>query len=200
MALKNVPKTGPLTLTLRAQAAITVAPVFVKFHSDNAYFVVCGAGEQAIGVCPSLAAIGDPVTIELAPSLTLVKLGDTVAAGDWVASTAAGLADTATAGQVVAGIAITGGASGELATIKLVDPVAEASSVVVDKGKAVLVAGTKTVSVADIDSTDVILLTRQVTGGTVGNLSVGTVTTDTSFVINSDSATETSTISWVILR
>jgi hypothetical protein len=63
-------------------------------------------------------------------------------------------------------------------------------------GRAVLVGGTVTVSTTAVESNSLIQLTRCVTGGTVGHLSVGTVTADTSFVINSSSGTDTSTICW----
>lgn len=69
----------------------------------------------------------------------------------------------------------------------------------VDSGTAVLVAGTITVSNRNIQSTDIVHLTRQVTGGTVGHLSKGAVVAKTSFVIDSSSATDTSTIGWSIL-
>lgn len=66
-------------------------------------------------------------------------------------------------------------------------------------GTAVLVAGTVTVDTTAVTSSSIIMLTRQVTGGTVGELSVGTITAGTSFVINSSSATDTSTVGyWVI--
>lgn len=63
-------------------------------------------------------------------------------------------------------------------------------------GRAVLVAGTVTVSTTAVEATSLIQLTRCVTGGTEGHLSVGTVTADTSFVINSSSGSDTSTICW----
>ena len=50
---------------------------------------------------------------------------------------------------------------------------------------------------AAITSTAVIVLSRATAGGTLGNLSVGTRTAGTSFVINS-TGNETSTIHWVI--
>lgn len=65
-------------------------------------------------------------------------------------------------------------------------------------GRAVLVAGTVTVSTAEVLSGDNIVLTRVVAGGTAGNLSVGTITAATSFVINSDNSSDTSTIYWEI--
>lgn len=70
---------------------------------------------------------------------------------------------------------------------------------IVDAGTAVLVAGTVTVSNRKVEANNIIHLTRQVTGGTVGHLTKGTVTAGLSFVINSSSATDTSTIGWMIL-
>ncbi|MDE2101025.1 MAG: hypothetical protein KGL39_27510 [Patescibacteria group bacterium] len=68
-------------------------------------------------------------------------------------------------------------------------------------GTATLVAGTVTVSnsaACAIGSTCHYQLTHCVAGGTVGTLSVGTITAGTSFVINSSSATDTSQICWQI--
>jgi hypothetical protein len=66
------------------------------------------------------------------------------------------------------------------------------------QGRAVLVAGTVTVNTTEIQAADNVLLSRVVTGGTTGQLSLGTVTAGTSFVINSSSNTDTSTIYWKI--
>jgi len=65
-------------------------------------------------------------------------------------------------------------------------------------GRSVLVAGTVTVSTTAVTATSDFQLTRCVTGGTVGHLSVGTVTAGTSFVINSSSGTDTSTVCWLV--
>lgn len=67
------------------------------------------------------------------------------------------------------------------------------------KGKAILVAGTVTVSTVEIKTSDYVQLTRMVLGGTPGHLSVGTITNEISFVINSSSNTDTSTIYWQIM-
>lgn len=67
-------------------------------------------------------------------------------------------------------------------------------------GRAVLVAGTVTVSTTKATSTMEIFLTRRIAGGTLGHLSVGTVTGATSFVINSSDAADTSTINWLIIE
>jgi hypothetical protein len=66
-------------------------------------------------------------------------------------------------------------------------------------GSAVLVAGTVTVSNLRIKAGSNVMLTRKVTGGTVGHLTLGTVVAGTSFVIDSSSNTDTSTVSWQIL-
>jgi hypothetical protein len=80
---------------------------------------------------------------------------------------------------------------------KHVFPTGGAAAVV---GKSVLVAGTVTVSTTAVTANSIILLTRQVVGGTVGDLRVGTITAATSFVINSVSGTDTSTVSWMIIN
>ena len=63
-----------------------------------------------------------------------------------------------------------------------------------------MTAGTVTVTTNEVLSGDLIMLTRQVTGGTPGSLVVGTVTGGTSFVINSSSGTDTSTVGWEIIH
>jgi hypothetical protein len=65
---------------------------------------------------------------------------------------------------------------------------------------ATLVAGTVTVSNTRIAAGDRITLNRQGAGGTLGELSVGTIIAGTSFVINSASITDTSVIYWEIRR
>lgn len=66
-------------------------------------------------------------------------------------------------------------------------------------GNAVLVAGTVTVNTTLIAAGDLVILTRKTAGGTIGNLTY-TVIAGTSFTINSDSATDTSTVSWFVVK
>ncbi len=68
------------------------------------------------------------------------------------------------------------------------------------KGQAVLVAGTATVSTAEVQAGDSIILSRVASGGTRGHLSVGGISAGSSFVINSSSGTDTSTIYWEIVH
>lgn len=65
-------------------------------------------------------------------------------------------------------------------------------------GSAVLVAGTVTVANTSVNATTLIFLSRSTTGGTVGHLSY-TVINGTSFTINSSSATDTSTINYLLI-
>jgi len=67
-------------------------------------------------------------------------------------------------------------------------------------GTAVLVAGTVTVLHTVVAAGSRIVTWRQVAGGTLGHLSVGAITAGTSFVINSSSATDTSTVGYLILE
>lgn len=67
-------------------------------------------------------------------------------------------------------------------------------------GQSVLSGGTVTVSNTSVTASTRIFLSRQVAGGTLGHLSVGTVVAGTSFVINSSSGTDTSTISWLLIE
>jgi parallel beta-helix repeat protein len=65
-------------------------------------------------------------------------------------------------------------------------------------GKATLLAGTVTINTAEVQTGDNIILSRSIAGGGVGHLSVGTIAAGISFVINSSSTTDTSTIFWEI--
>lgn len=67
-------------------------------------------------------------------------------------------------------------------------------------GTSVLVAGTVTVSTTAVTASSIIFLTHGVAGGTLGVPSVGTIVAGTSFVINSSSALDTSTINWLIIE
>lgn len=63
-------------------------------------------------------------------------------------------------------------------------------------GTATLVAGTVTVLNTNVNSGMVIMLSRNTPSGTTGDLRLGTITNGSSFVINSSSGTDTSTVNW----
>jgi hypothetical protein len=66
-------------------------------------------------------------------------------------------------------------------------------------GTATLVAGTVTVNNTSVTATTRIFISRSTTGGTVGTLST-TQIASTSFTINSSSATDTSTVNWLLIE
>ena len=68
------------------------------------------------------------------------------------------------------------------------------------QGTAILVGGTKTVANTSVTANSRIDHWRQVAGGTLGHLSVGTIVAGTSFVINSSSNLDTSTIGYQIFE
>lgn len=63
-----------------------------------------------------------------------------------------------------------------------------------------MTAGSITISTTAVTSNSLIFLTHASVGGTQGILSVGTITAGTSFVINSSSALDTSTVNWWIIN
>lgn len=67
-------------------------------------------------------------------------------------------------------------------------------------GVVTLAAGTATVNTAAVKSNSRIMLTNQNPGGTVGFLHVSARTADTSFVITSSNAADTSDVAWVIIN
>ncbi len=67
-------------------------------------------------------------------------------------------------------------------------------------GRAVLVAGVVTISCSSVGPTSRITCTSSRDAGTPGRLSWGGLRTGMSFVISSDSATDTSTIDWHLVN
>ena len=67
-------------------------------------------------------------------------------------------------------------------------------------GQATLVAGTVTVSNTSVTTASRIFLSVHSIGGTAGVITLGTVTAGASFVINSSSSSDTSTINWLIIE
>lgn len=65
---------------------------------------------------------------------------------------------------------------------------------------AAMTAGTITISTTAVTASSKIFLTHATVGGTPGVLSVGTITAGTSFVINSSSGSDTSTVNWWIVN
>jgi hypothetical protein len=65
------------------------------------------------------------------------------------------------------------------------------------QGTATLVAGTVSVSLSSTGSSTVVLVSRQTPGGTLGSLSVPTITAGSGFTITSSSSSETSAVGWV---
>lgn len=125
--LDSQPDDHGLKLSAYATAAITGNPspgkvgggVFVKFDTDPNYFVVCGVGDDAIGIVRTNVAIGDPGTIHAEiGDLDTITLGGTVALGAdgtaYVESDANGHAVQATGLRPVLGRVTKAGVSGDV--------------------------------------------------------------------------------------
>ena len=201
MARKLDNKPGQTIWAKATTGGLSNAYRFVKWVTGLEEVALCDtAGEAPLGVIQNTAKEAEALAVVL-DGIVLIELGDNVANGAEVMTDASGRAVTATEGKVIAGTLIKGGAVGEIGSLRLAEQsVKKAGGSIIAFGSAVLVAGTKTVSTTAVATGDKIFLTRLVTGGTVGNLSVGTITDATSFVINSDSNLETSTVAWLIVR
>lgn len=79
------------------------------------------------------------------------------------------------------------------------DPTALSRNLGLQAGQATLVAGAVTVTNALVTAGSIILLTRAVAGGTLGDLKVGAIVAGTSFGIASANAADTSTVNWLIV-
>ncbi len=123
---------------------------------------------------------------------TSIAAGTTLTAGTGVTATTGGV--TATAGNITAtnGNLVLGTAGNKLS-------IATGANASVGVSGA-LAAGTVTVNTTAVTASSRIFLTRAVAGGTLGNLSVGTITAGTSFTITSSDAGDTSTINWLIIN
>lgn len=78
---------------------------------------------------------------------------------------------------------------------KAIYPTGTADAVV---GRVALIGGTTTIATAAVTANSVISVTNCLNGGTPGLLSIGTIVAGTSFVVNSASGTDTSTICWML--
>ncbi|HEY5412053.1 MAG TPA: capsid cement protein, partial [Caulobacteraceae bacterium] len=90
-----------------AQGQITVDPGNV---------VLCGAGQNALGVIVGKAALGQPIEVQIG-NRALVVCGGTVTAGDQVASDANAAAITQTSTNHILGTALDSGVAGDLISI-----------------------------------------------------------------------------------
>jgi hypothetical protein len=115
---------------------------------------------------------------------------------------ASGRADTATEGNVVAWTVIKGGAGCEVGSLRRAENASKKTGgSIIAFGSVAMVAGRHEERQHDLGQDG-----RQDLPDTPrhwrnrGQLSVGTITDATSFVINPDSNTETSTVAWLIVR
>lgn len=137
-----------------------------------------------LGTANQLAFAGSGSTLTASLSSTLVAPGSVTAT---TTLTATAGAITATNGNLVLGTAgnklsITTGANASIGV------------------SGAMTAGTITISTTAVTASSKIFLTHASVGGTVGTLSVGTITAGTSFVINSSNNADTSTVNWWIIN
>lgn len=192
---------GNLALSFTVGAADIVKNRLYKQDAAG-LLVIAGDNEVVPLFVPTTAEkAGYPVqAVPLGLGTFILTGSGAITAADKLSSAADGKVKKAAAGDPIVCAAYNTAANGELLSVVPAGPAVAGAAAIIDSGTAVLVAGTVTVANPAVLSTDVIHLTRQVTGGTVGHLRVGTITAGTSFVLESSSNTETSTVAWLIVR
>lgn len=188
-------------LSFKVGTVDIVANRLYKQHTDNT-LIIAGDNETVPLFVPLTAEkAGYPVqAVPLGLGVFTLTGSGAITAGAALSSAASGKVKAAVGGDPVVTHAYNTAADGELVSVVPAGSGDAGGAAIVASGTAVLVAGTVTVATTAILATDVVQLTRQVTGGTVGHLTVGTIVAGTSFVINSSSGTDTSTVGWTIVR
>lgn len=125
-------------------------------------------------------------------SFTNIVASGTITAGTGITSTTGGV--TATAGNLTAtnGNLVLGTAGNKLS-------IATGTNASVGTSAA-MTAGAITIATTAVTASSIIILSHKTAGGTLGTLSVGTITPGTSFGIVSSSGTDTSTVHWLIIN
>ena len=92
---------------------------FVTLESDGEVDLADSAGENCVGVLINDPAAAEAATVVMSGKV-MVTAGDTIAAGDAVATDAAGDAVTASTGNIVMGYATEAGVDGQIIAIELI--------------------------------------------------------------------------------
>jgi hypothetical protein len=189
------------------ESFIPTAPVIGARFVDGVGNQIAVAGARASGISDlfaGVAAAADNVNLKPIMAITLgsspLELIGTVAAGDPLTSDnqGRGLKWVSGGGQVSA-VAREAGVAGDRIRAFMV-PAGAATAATATSGQAVLVAGTVTVAAPFVSASSIIMLTRAVLGGALGDLKVGVITPGVGFTIVSASGTDTSTINWFIVN
>ena len=99
--------------SLPAGADLSAKQYHAVVADSNGALVAVGAGAYAVGLLQNKPASGQPGSFVFS-GVSKAKLGGTVAAGAKVAANASGAIVTAATGNTVIGIALAGGASGDV--------------------------------------------------------------------------------------
>ena len=174
--------------------AYVLVAVVSKLATWNLLESSGGAGVFTTVVASSTITAGTGIT---STTGNIVATAGAVTAGTSMSATTtitAGTGITATTGNITAtnGNVVLGTAGNKLS-------ITTGTNASIGQSAA-MTAGSITISTTAVTASSLIFLTNALPGGTVGTLSVGTITAGTSFVINSSSATDTSKVNWWIIN
>lgn len=153
--------------------------VYAPAHSPTAFYLYGGAGSwiefaTSSGAIVAINGTANQVTASTTSGVTTLSLPSAI--------TVPGSLATTTTLTVGTKLLITTGSNASLGTSTAIS------------------TGSVTVATSAVTAASKIFLTRAVSGGTLGNLSVGTITANTQFTITSDQTLDTSTVNWLIIN
>jgi len=162
------------------------------------------AGVRARGISDLFAgavAAADVVNLRPIQVITLgsgvLELGGTVAAGNPLTTdnVGRGVLWTPGSGQNINGFAREAGVLNDRIRVFVMPMDSRLVA-----GQSVLVAGASTVALPLVAASSIIILSRGVGGGTVGDLKVNVITAGTGFTIASANGADTSTVNWCLVN
>lgn len=154
-----------------------------------------GAGLQLNSVSQSMGFYGGNGMAQAAfPSTGVLSWNNN--ASSWTAANGDIFVSRIASGVLGIGVA----AAGVTGTIRAGAIGLEKDGAAATVGNATLVAGTVTVSTTAVGASDVVLLTRKTSGGTIGTAITYTINAGVSFTVTSDSVLDTSVFSWTIVQ
>ncbi len=166
---------------------------------------ICGSalasGDRAIAICAAHASGNDSIAMgsgatATAPNSFALGAGSANGTANTCVIGDASIASISP-GSVICDLGLNARpfASARLGALRLVT----GANKTVGSG-AVLVGGSVVVATTAVSAGDLVLLSRTAVGGTPGNLYISAISASVSFTVTSDSALDTSTVSWMIVK
>jgi len=187
----------------RWQDSSVSPPIIYQTTGNGAWLVATGAGVLTALTVTGTTALTGTTTINTSGSAVTtigtggtgaVKIGNATGNTQFTGNIVASTTLTATLGAITAtnGNLVLGTAGNKLS-------IATGANASIGVSGA-LAASAVTVTTTAVTASSKIFITRAAAAGTLGNLSIGTITAGVSFTITTDNVLDTSTVNWIIIN